>query len=613
MSDSAVMMPDGTPFAFWNDVTRYRRVYHVACEHPQATDDGPGSEERPFATIGRAAMVLQPGEKVVVHGGIYRECVRPARGGTGPEGMIAYEAAPGEVVSVRGSQCWATAFAPSEGWNLGPLPEGTTAWTGEMPAEWFVGYNPFIARNFSSEYNTFVKDWTREETQVFMLRRGMLLADGAPLKQVFYPRELGVTDGAFFVEDPGMRLHFRLPGDADPQGVTLEVTTREQVFAPLEPGLGYVRISGLCFEHCADGFPVPQRAMVSATRGHHWIIEDCTVRWANACGIDLGNETWHRRLPSPEGPSGHHIVRRNHVCDIGVCGIAAVSNNAGTLVEDNLVERIGYQNIERVWESGGLKFHVCDSGLFRRNLFRHIVHAPGLWLDVLNRNCRLTGNIFADISSIKGALYLEVCHGLNVVDHNIFWDIRGDYDRPWTDIFMKPGFAINVDTGEECVFAHNLLGRVPDSYAAWFNLDQKGRIVNGRVGLCRRHKILNNVFVGCPERILLAITADNQCDGNLYHVADDPTSFCIEYPAPTAILNLEGWRTYYGYDHSGAQASVTASFDPETLELGLKIEGDLPTCVPVPELHEEQRATSPGPCDLSAGRCRTRIRAGRPA
>ena len=36
-------------------------------------------------------MVLQPGEKAVVHGGIYLECVRPARGGTGPEGMIAME------------------------------------------------------------------------------------------------------------------------------------------------------------------------------------------------------------------------------------------------------------------------------------------------------------------------------------------------------------------------------------------------------------------------------------------------------------------------------------------------------------------------------------------
>jgi len=161
MNESTVMLPNGTPFDFWDDVTAYTRVYHVARQHPRATDDGPGSADQPFATIGRAAELLEPGEKVVVHEGVYRECVRPARGGSGPNAMIAYEGAPGERVSVRGSRVWDAAFAPSEGWNLGRVPEGVTVWTGEMPAEWFIGYNPFIARNFSSEYNTFVKDWTQ--------------------------------------------------------------------------------------------------------------------------------------------------------------------------------------------------------------------------------------------------------------------------------------------------------------------------------------------------------------------------------------------------------------------------------------------------------------------
>ena len=64
--------------------------------------------------------------------------------------------------------------------------------------------------------------------------------------------------------------------------------------------------------------------------------------------------------------------------------------------------------------------------------------------------------------------------------HNVLWDIRGT-GRPHS------GRGINVDTGEQCVVAHNLLGRVRDEYAVSVHLGQKGRIVGGRVGLCRQH------------------------------------------------------------------------------------------------------------------------------
>ena len=390
MDRSAVIMPDGTAFKFWDDITEYKHVYHVACEHPNASDDGQGTEDHPFATIGRAALVLKPGEKVIVHGGLYRECVRPARGGAGPDRMIAYEAAPGEEVIVRGSELWSPEFKSSEGWNFRSMSKGAKVWMGELPKEWFMGYNPFMTRNFSSEYTTFTRDWSTEEIHLFMLRRGMIFADGRPLKQVFFPRELANDDGVFWVEEPGLRIHLRLWGDADPNGINFEVTAREQVFAPS-----------------------PQRAMVSAARGHHWMIEDNQIRWANACGIDVGNETWHRPGREASETSGHHIIRRNHISECGICGIAAVNNNAHSLVEDNTVERIGDKNIERIWETGGLKFHTCDSVLIQRNVFRHIRHAPGLWLDYLNKNSRVTANVFADIESIHGGIYLEVSHDPN--------------------------------------------------------------------------------------------------------------------------------------------------------------------------------------------------------
>ncbi len=599
-AESPVWMPDGTPFPFWDDETRYTRTYHVACGHPSAADDGPGTAERPFATLNRAAQVLQPGEKVVVHGGVYRECVRPARGGEGPDRMIAYEAAPGENVVVCGSERWTPRFVPSEGWNT----SGACTWTADLPAHWFVGYNPFLASNLFSEYTTFTHDWTAEETERLMLRRGMIWADTRPLQQVLRPVELAQQDGSFWVEDPGLRIHLRLWDDADPNGMPFEVTAREQAFAPLVPGLGYIRVSGFHFERVADGVPVPQRAIVSAARGHHWIIEDNVVRWANACGIDVGNETWHRQGGEPSATSGHHIIRRNHVADCGVCGIAAVGNNACSLVEDNLVERIGSIGVERIWENAGLKFHTCDTVLIRHNVFRHIRDAPGLWLDYLNRNCRITGNAIADVESLKGGIYIEVSHALNVLDHNIVWDIRG-VGRPHT------GPGINVDSGERCVVAYNLLGRVRDEYAVSVHLEQKRRVVDGRVGLCRQHKVLNNLFIACPKRILFSRSADNHADGNLFDRRDDRTSLCVEYPDPPAILNLEAWQTYYGFDRAGAQAQIEGAFDPQALTLSLAVEGDVPASVTVAELHDDPGGGSPGPVELKPGRQTYAIRAGR--
>ena len=89
-------LPSGQRFAFWDDLTTYRKSYHVAQKHPKASDQNPGTADAPFLTINAAARVLQPGQKVVVHEGIYRECIRPARGGSGSDQMIAYEAAAGE-------------------------------------------------------------------------------------------------------------------------------------------------------------------------------------------------------------------------------------------------------------------------------------------------------------------------------------------------------------------------------------------------------------------------------------------------------------------------------------------------------------------------------------
>jgi hypothetical protein len=76
-----VLLPDGSPFRTWEQPAEHRRTFYVARQHPQASDDNPGSEDRPWKTIGRAAAALEPGDRVIVKEGLYREWVRPARGG----------------------------------------------------------------------------------------------------------------------------------------------------------------------------------------------------------------------------------------------------------------------------------------------------------------------------------------------------------------------------------------------------------------------------------------------------------------------------------------------------------------------------------------------------
>ena len=60
--------------------TASARDIHVS---EAGSDSGPGTEARPYRTINQAASVAQPGDTVLVHGGTYREWVRPPRGGTG--------------------------------------------------------------------------------------------------------------------------------------------------------------------------------------------------------------------------------------------------------------------------------------------------------------------------------------------------------------------------------------------------------------------------------------------------------------------------------------------------------------------------------------------------
>jgi len=605
-------MPDGKDFEFWNDGTAYRRVLHVARQHPRAADENPGTCDQPLRTIGRAAGLLQPGEKVVIHEGVYRERVAPARGGASASAMIAYEAAPGERVVLRGSERWDPSrarFRATDRFDLTRASaEGQAVLMGDLPDEIFQGYNPFLINNTSEVMLLYGHTWTPAEMKRYLLKRGMLLCDGLPLEQVHAEEELLEGPGRFWVDVASHALHFRLPGDRDPATADLELTTREQIFAPRQRGLGYIRVSGLIVEHAADPMTVltVQHGALSTGAGHHWIIEDCTVRHCNATGIDVGLQERGRVAPPPE--RGHHVIRRNRISDCGITGLCGLGNPEDTLVEGNRFEKIGGLLIERMFECAGLKFHVCRRVLIRGNVFRHLRQACGIWLDYHCGMNRVTGNVFQDIDSIFGGVHVESSFDPHWIDGNVFWDMKSwraaDYppESP-----MRGGHGVFADSCDFVTVAHNFFGPTA-SYAVACHFKQADRVVFGRVGLNRGHRVLNNVFCRCAKRVLFGRREDNVCDGNVYDQTGDVGSLCLYRPEPAAILNLEIWRDYAALDRHSGQTRVSAEVDDSGDSLMFRRGPSEVRPVPVPDGMDYE---APGP--FSAGVWDAAESAGHPA
>jgi hypothetical protein len=592
-----VLLPDGTFFPFWDDQTAYRKTYHVAAQNPRAADTNPGTSAKPFKTIGRAAEVLAPGEKVIVHAGVYRENVVPRRGGNGPASMIAYEVGEGEKVVVSGAVEWKPRCEPSLGWQRRDT--AAKVWMADLPTETFLSYNPFAIRNI---YDEFVQYRNLDDTPKYLLRRGAVFVGGRPLRQVFRYAELANHDGAFWVEEPGRRIHFRLLGDADPAQATFEVTAKEQLFAPRQYGLGYIRVSGFHFERAADGVPVPQRALVSTSRGHHWLLEKNHIRWANAVGMDVGNQDWKAARADR---FGRHIIRGNRISDCGVCGLAGCGAVDETLVEDNVVERIGGLGIEQMWEVGGLKFHGARSVLVRRNTFSDLDRAAGVWLDYLNANCRITGNLFHNITSCNGTLFVEVSHATNVLDHNVFWDIRLS---PGRGMNGKNGSAVCADSSDHTIAAYNFFGNV-QGFAVSMNNLQKDRVVAGRKGECRGNKALNNVFFACARRVFLGRNESNTSDGNLFDAGNKDAIFDIQDPVPEPKPRLDSWRQSFKQDLHSLEAPMEAVFDLQANQLRFSCLALPQACPAVPQLGEQKHAPGLGPFGAEA--CRM-LGAGKP-
>jgi len=573
----SAILPDGSTFEFWEKNPKWTRELFVSNTDPAASDGNDGSEGKPFRTIGKAAAVATPGTRVRIHAGIYRECVQPDQGGTDPEHMISYEAFGDGDVIIRASE-EVHEFRKSEGWMIfrgfGPKPErdDIRIWEYDLDPEIFRGYNPFCAVNILHD-RLFI-EYDKTDMTTYLNRRGCVFCDGKPLKQVALYNGMGQEDNTYWVEANGMKVHFRLAGDEDPKDHRIEVTVREQCFAPEKEFLSYIRLKSLKCEHAATGAPVPQRGAISAHRGHHWIIEDCEVNWSNGVGIDCGHECWHH-THTPEEIVGYSVIRNCRIRDVGVCGIAGMFAER-MLIEDNVIEGTGWQKMELSWEAGAIKLHNSVNGLIRDNVFRNTFRADHIWLDCGNENNRICGNLFLDGIEQREAIFIECTRdGINQIDHNIIWNVEGRFDpakvpqEPGSSGWYKTrehdiinGYGIYGEGTDRLRIEHNLIGKCRHS---GYYLKPVGFRMHGleRGGTSRDAKIFNNIFYDCGEAAIVFPTKDNEAEGNLY-VRLQGGYLRIMYPEPEVCLNLPAWQEFCGFDLEGQNGWFDIDLDRET-------------------------------------------------
>jgi len=384
------------------------RTWVVNTAHASALDEGEGTAAAPFRTINAAAGRAQPGDRVLVHAGTYREHVRPARGGK-PGRPVVYEAAPGERVIVSGADEWRPAWRRVDGM--------TDVWAAKLDPALFDEDNPFhrtisingkdvskaarpvepVAPRVQAA-ETSEKD--REKRESLPETLGEVFLDGERVAQATSLPRFTASERAWMVDPAGARIQLKLSAGDRPQRHRIEITTRAQVFAPARRGLGYITVRGFVFEKSANQGPFPQRGMVSVRSGHHWVIENCTIRQAKTIGLGCGSEHWDGKLIANTVAAdqrlilgGHHLIRNNHVVDNGLCGIAGW-NHRGTQILDNTVERNNCLHFPHTggWEEwAGIKLH-CSDAVIRGNLVRDN-HAAGIWIDNIHGNAVIDGNV----------------------------------------------------------------------------------------------------------------------------------------------------------------------------------------------------------------------------
>ena len=299
-----------------------------------ASDENPGSREKPLKTISAAVARVHAGDRVLVHRGEYRETIIVKASGTS-DAPIVIEAAPEEVVVIKGSDV-------VSGWTL----DHEAVWKAELPE--------LPPRSTDAADPSF---WIATEIHRVFVHDGVLL-DAVHLRKV--ASRDAVQPGSFFHDRANSTLYVWLPDSGDPNKSKMEAAVRG---AWINIVGSHIIVRGLQMRHASTLAIANWPACNIYGEGSR--LENCVITWGDFAGVSLsGNRN-----------SLVHCVVACH----GSVGIGGTG-------EGHLIEgcRVIYNNIDRYdpgWHCGGAKLIPQFShGRITKSEFAHNI-GPGLWLD----------------------------------------------------------------------------------------------------------------------------------------------------------------------------------------------------------------------------------------
>lgn len=370
-------------------------TYEVAQQNPQASDDAPGTADRPWKTFAKAAESAGPGDVIVIRGGVYRERVLVKTSGTA-EAPIRFEAAPGEHVVVTGADRLG-------GWRKSEdaRPIYSVAWPHR-----FIGWNRSMTHP-DDEYHRIIG------------RCEQVAVDGYLLRQVLDAGQL--APGAFFVDVTNKVLLAWDAGGRDLDKTDVEASVRQEL---LRVEGDYVQLRGWRFRYAAN--MAQHGAVVLA--GRHDLMEDCAIESMNASGASFVGED--------------AVVRRCVFRDNGQLGFGAGRAHR-LLFTECLVENNNTKGFNRGWEAGGNKLALCRDAVLERSRFVRN-RGNGIWFDIGNTNCTVRQCLIAD--NEDAGIFYEISFGLRARDNVIVGNGFAATPGAWG---AQAGISLSSSPGSE--------------------------------------------------------------------------------------------------------------------------------------------------------------------